>query len=144
MTNEEFQKLVVSKVPVGHAFRPMSIYDPDDDTIEFLTSNESYRVERVDSLVTVYYGRETKEIIGSLIKGVSKSLPKIAGEGTDLWLEIRSGRIRLVHFFQAIRKHCSKKKTAKPTILIVYEKLEQLAEVNSLETDIGNLSESVA
>lgn len=54
----------------AEAFKPMAVYDRDGDCIEFLFSNESYYAQRFDSLVTVFYGRESGEIVGSLIKGV--------------------------------------------------------------------------
>lgn len=54
------------------SFVPVSYYDRDGDCIEFLISNDSYRAERIDDRLTVYFSRETGEIIGSLIKGVRK------------------------------------------------------------------------
>jgi hypothetical protein len=140
MTNEEFQKLVASKVPEG-PFRPMAVYDPDDDIIEILTSNENYRVERIDSLVTVYYGRESQEIVGSLIKGVSRLLKASSGQIPNIRLEIHDGRIKVVHLFRAARRLSEPKR---PTVVLVYEKLEQVAEENGLEANISGLAESCA
>src|SRR5437870_8351774 len=115
MSNEEFERLVLSKVPPDGPFKPMATYDPDDDTIEFLTSNESYRAERIDSLVTVYYGRESKEIIGSLIRGVSKFLKSLGKGSANVRLEIRDDKIKLVHLFKAALAHRSKSKKVTPT-----------------------------
>src|SRR5437016_1637070 len=68
----KFEQFVFSGPVNEGAFEPMATYDPDGDCIEFLASNESFRRERLDSLVTVYIGRESNEVIGSFIKGVSK------------------------------------------------------------------------
>jgi hypothetical protein len=51
----------------------------------------------VDDLVTVYYSQESKEIIGSLIKGIRSFLQKHPG----LQIDIQDGRVRLVHLFRA-------------------------------------------
>ena len=138
MANEEFQKLVIGQVP-DQPFQPLSIYDPDEDTIEFLTSNESYRAERIDSLVTVYYGRESKEIIGSLIRGVSKFLKSLGKGSANVRLEIRDDKIKLVHLFKAALAHRSKSKKVTPTAVFVYEKLGQVAQENDLEANVAGL-----
>ncbi len=71
MTNEEFAAHLagLGKDGPGH---PTAYYDPDGDCIEFLARPEPFYVERVDDLVTVYYSQETREVIGSLLKGVTK------------------------------------------------------------------------
>ena len=61
-------------------FRPTATYDPDGDCIEFLAKPDPFYAERVDDLVTVYYSQETNEVIGSLIKGVSRFCQEILGE----------------------------------------------------------------
>lgn len=48
-------------------FSPVAYYDRDGDCIEFLASDDSFRAERVDDRLTVYYSRETGEVIGSLL-----------------------------------------------------------------------------
>ena len=57
---------------------PSVFYNEDGDCIEFLIAHESHYAERVDKLLTVFYGRESGEIVGSLIKGVKRF---IAHEG---------------------------------------------------------------
>src|SRR5205823_2572162 len=74
MNNEEFAHHVLSQVPVDQPFEPTTYYDPDGDCIEFIAAPDSYYAERIDTLLTVYRSQETHEIIGSLIKGVSKFL----------------------------------------------------------------------
>lgn len=74
MSNEDFAQFVLSKVPANHSFRPSAFYDADGDCIEFIVAPDSYYVERVDSIVTVYRSQETNEVVGSLITGVRKLL----------------------------------------------------------------------
>ena len=47
--------------------------------------------------MTVYYSQESKEIIGSLIKGIHGFLKRHPG----LNIDIQDGRVRLVHLFRA-------------------------------------------
>ena len=70
VSEKDFADVVMEAASSAETFEPMAVYDQDGDCIEFLFSNESYYAQRFDSLVTVYYGRESGEIVGSLIKGV--------------------------------------------------------------------------
>src|SRR5437899_3068686 len=70
--NEELAKRMLLLARPAEQFRPTATYDPDGDCIEFLAKPDPFWAERVDDLVTVYYSQETGEIIGSLIKGVSR------------------------------------------------------------------------
>ncbi|MCK4787137.1 MAG: hypothetical protein KAV87_25485, partial [Desulfobacteraceae bacterium] len=75
MSSSEFGKFVMRMAEDSKRtkpFKPNARYDPDGDCIEFFTKPHSFYAERIDDLVTVYYSHETKEIIGSLIKGVSE------------------------------------------------------------------------
>ena len=97
MTNGQFAAHAMGLARAATAFGPTATYDPDGDCIEFLVKPDPFYGERVDDLVTVYYSQETNEIIGSLIKGVHGFLRKHPG----LTIDIRDGRVRLVHLFRA-------------------------------------------
>jgi hypothetical protein len=71
-TNADFAKRMMLLARPAEQFEPTATYDPDGDCIEFLAKPDPFYGERVDDLVTVYYSQETNEVIGSLIKGVSK------------------------------------------------------------------------
>ena len=63
MTIQEFEHLVLDDLatePFPKAFEAHAIYNPDGDCIEFFISNESFIAERVDDLVSVYYGRTSR------------------------------------------------------------------------------------
>jgi hypothetical protein len=82
-------------------FKPAATYDPDGDCIEFLSRPDPFYAERIDDLVTVYYSQETDEIIGSLIKGVSKFCRDMSTKLPGFSIEIQDGPIRLQHIFLA-------------------------------------------
>jgi hypothetical protein len=67
MTPEFEQFALDGPVTEAGDFQPIAHHDPDGDCIEFIASDESYYAQRLDSLVTVYIGRETGEIVGSFI-----------------------------------------------------------------------------
>ena len=71
-SNEEFAKRVMLLAEPAKQFQPTATYDPDGDCIEFLVSPEPFYAERVNDLVTVYYSQESDQVIGSLIRNVSK------------------------------------------------------------------------
>ena len=101
MPNSEFAKRMMLLARPAEQFEPTAIYDPDGDCIEFLAKPDSFYAERVDDLVTVYYSQETNEVVGSLIKGVSGFCKKISETMPGFQIEIRDGRVRLVHIFRA-------------------------------------------
>jgi hypothetical protein len=82
-------------------FKPTATYDRDGDCIEFLAKPDSFYAERIDDLVTVYYSQETDEVIGSLIKGVSKFCRDLEGQLPGFKIEIHDGPVQLQHIFLA-------------------------------------------
>jgi hypothetical protein len=101
MSNDEFAKRMMLLAKPAERFRPSATYDPDGDCIEFLARPDSFYAERVDDLVTVYYSQETGEVIGSLIKGVSKFCKSLLEKMPGFRIEIWDGRVRLEHIFRA-------------------------------------------
>src|SRR5438270_3163500 len=101
MSNSDFAKRMMLLARPADQFQPTATYDPDGDCIEFLAKPDAFYAERVDDLVTVYYSQETNEVIGSLIKGVSGFCQKILETMPGFQIEIRDGRVRLVHIFRA-------------------------------------------
>lgn len=88
MSNSDFAAHLLKLAQGAPAFEPTVTYDPDGDCIEFLARPDAFYGERLDDLVTVYYSQETREIIGSLIKGVHGFLKKHPG----LQIDIQDGR----------------------------------------------------
>ena len=78
MSNDEFAKRMMLLAKPAAEFKPTADYDADGDCIEFLAKPDPFYEERVDDLVTVYYSQKAGEVIGSLIKGVSKLAKRLA------------------------------------------------------------------
>jgi hypothetical protein len=134
MSNSEFAERMMLLARPAEPFEPTAIYDPDGDCIEFLAKPDSFYAERVDDLVTVYYSQETQEVIGSLIKGVRGFSEKILKAMPGFQIEIRDGRVRLVHIFRA--QLWTSKAAPERSIALTYEKLIKVAEDSQVETEM--------
>jgi len=134
MSNSEFAKRMMLLARPAQQFEPTATYDPDGDCIEFLAKPDPFYAERVDDLVTVYYSLETGEVTGSLIKGVRDFQSQISKTMPGFQIEIKAGRVRLVHLFRS-RLWTSSVKPNDLTTL-VYEKLISVAEESQVETDL--------
>src|SRR5947209_19236904 len=100
-SKEEFVKRMLLLAKPAGQFRPTATYDPDGDCIEFLAKPDAFYAERVDDLLTVYYSQETGEVVGSLLKGVSKFCQEVLEKMPGFRIEIHDGRLQLVHIFRA-------------------------------------------
>ncbi len=113
-------------------FEPIATYDVDGDCVEFLARPDSFYAERIDDLVTVYYSQETDEIIGSLIKGVSKYCQKLKEKMPGFIIEIHEGSIMLGHLFLARMWESDMEEMR----VIVYKKLQEAAERTNIRAPI--------
>ena len=84
----------------------------------------------MDDLVTVYYSQESKEIVGSLIKGVQSFLKRHPG----LTIDIEDGRVRLVHLFRASFWN---KQDPQQVESRTYRKLIEVAEDSQIEAELA-------
>jgi hypothetical protein len=101
MSDSDFAKRMMLLARPAEQFEPTATCDPDGDCIEFLAKPDPFYAECVDDLVTVYYSQETNEIIGSLIKGAAGFCSKVLETMPGFRIEIKDGRVRLVHLFRA-------------------------------------------
>lgn len=99
--NAEFAKRMLLMAKPADQFKPTATYDRDGDCIEFLSKPDPFYAERVDDLVTVYYSQETGEVVGSLIKGVSKFCADMLQRMPGFKIEIQDGPFKLEHIFLA-------------------------------------------
>jgi hypothetical protein len=100
-TNSDFARRMMLLARPAEQFKPTATYDPDGDCIEFLAKPEPFYAERIDDLVTVYYSQETGEVIGSLIKGVSRFCRETLSRLPGFKIEIHDGPVSLRHIFLA-------------------------------------------
>jgi hypothetical protein len=134
-SNEEFAKRMMLLAQPAERFRPTATYDPDGDCVEFLASPDPFYAERVDDLVTVYYSQETNEVIGSLVKGVSKFCTTVLQRMPGFRIEIRDGRVSLQHIFRARLWTAPLDPESLPTL--AYQKLIAMAEETQVEAELS-------
>jgi hypothetical protein len=134
--NAEFAKRKMLLARPAEYFSSAVTYDPDGDCIEFVAKPDPFYAERVDDLVTVYYSQETDEVIGSLIKGVSKFCNEVLQKIPGFQIEIHDGPIRLVHIFRA--RLWTSKRDPQDMATLTYRKLIEVAEEAGAEVE-GNL-----
>jgi len=134
ISNNAFAKKMIGLARPAIAFRPEAHYDPDCDCIEFLVSPEAFYGERVDELVTVYYGQESRQIVGALIKGASKFCKRLLDKLPGFVIEIRDGRVRLACVFRA--RLWSLENTSDEMLVITYRKLITIAEQSQAEVEL--------
>ncbi len=125
VTNEEFAKLAMLMARPAEQFRPTATYDPDGDCIEFVAKPDPFYAERLDDLITVYYSEETKEVIGSLVKGVSRFCAEFSKKNPGFKIVIEDGPVRLEYLFLA--KLWSSQHGPRTVKTLVYRKLIQVA-----------------
>jgi hypothetical protein len=99
--SDEFAQEMLAGVAERPPIEPRAFYNSDGDCIEFLFADESYYAERVDDLLTVYYGQASREIVGGLIKGAQRFLQQYVREQPGFVIEIEDGSTRLAGIFTA-------------------------------------------
>jgi hypothetical protein len=134
VTNNEFAKRMLLLGRPAEHFRPTATYDRDGDCIEFLIKPDPFRAERVDDLVTVYYSQETGEVIGSLIKGVSKFCQQMFEQLPGFRVQIRDHRVTLDHIFLA--RLWSSNFDPESLETLTYQKLIEVADEVEVEGDL--------
>jgi hypothetical protein len=100
-SDTDFAKRMMLLARPAELFRPTATYDPDGDCIEFLAKPEPFYAERVDDLVTVYYGQESGEVVGSLVKGVARFCQEFSKKNPGFRIVIKDGPVHLEHLFLA-------------------------------------------
>jgi len=90
-SNEEFAQRMMLLARPAEQFEPTATYDPDGDCIEFLAKPDPFYAERVDDLLTVYYSQDTGEVIGSLLKGVSRFCQEMLKKMPAFKIEVQEG-----------------------------------------------------
>lgn len=131
MSNDEFAKRMMLMAKPASEFKATAYYDSDGDCIEFLAKPDPFYEERVDDLVTVYYSQKTGEVIGSLVKGVSKLTKRLAQELPGFMITSDDGRIRMEHLFLA--GMWMQKSEPQEIGVLAYKKLAEIAERTSVD-----------
>lgn len=133
-SNSEFAKRMMLLAKPVECFKPMAVYDADGDCVEFLAKPDAFYAERVDDLVTVYYSQETGEVIGSLIKGISKFCKQMRDRMPGFRIEIQDGRVSLQHIFLA--RMWSSNLDSKDITTLTYRKLVEVSRETVIDGDL--------
>jgi hypothetical protein len=132
--NDAFAQGLMARVQTGPWSGPKVFPNREGDCIEVLLSSDSYRAERLDSLVTVYVNRENGELVGALVKGVRSFVRKMVERIPGFKIEIVDGKVKLEYLFTAgLWSH----DTPTNRVLVQrYQKLRQIAEEADLEVEL--------
>jgi hypothetical protein len=109
---------------------PTWYYDEDGDCIEFVSASDRFYAERKDEWVSAYYSYETGQLVGSMIKDVSKLVDSFPGFRN---IEVRDGRVRLSHLYQLSGWTCQRKDGENAE---VYARLIETAEKSAAEVTL--------
>jgi hypothetical protein len=131
ISNEEFAKRMMLLARPAEQFHPTAVYDRDGDCIEFLAKPDPFFAERVDDLLTVYYSQETGEVVGSLLKGVTRFCQQMLEKMPGFRIEIHDGRVQLVHIIRA--RLWSSKLDPQAMPALIYRKLIEVADEAEVE-----------
>ena len=101
LTNAEFAQRMMLLARPAERFRPTAIYDSAGDCLECFSKPDPFYAERIDERVTVYYSQETDEIVGSLLKGVTRFCSEFLKKNPGFRIVIEDGPVRLERLFLA-------------------------------------------
>lgn len=133
VSQSEFAEQVMKLATPNEEFEPTAVYDRDGDCVEFVAKPHPFRAERVDDLVTVYYSQVTGEIMGSLIKGVSKFRDQVSEKMPGFRIQIKAGRVKLEHLFLA--RLWSEEFTPGDMPTVTYQKLIEVSRERETEVE---------
>lgn len=134
MPNEQFAREVMRIAGAAEPFAPHAAYDRDGDCIEFIFRPDPFYAERVDDLLTVYYSQQDGQLIGSLIKGVSRLCQRILKTRPAFRIVVQDGRVKLDHLFLA--ELMMRDNAPDDAVGLTYRKLIQEAEKANIDTEL--------
>ena len=135
---DDFDKQLMERVETQARDRtqPRSFYNNDGDCIELLFSEEGYRAERLDDLITVYYGRESGNPAGALIKGVKAFIREVVELQPGSRVDFTGGSVKIEYILTAgLWSHGNEERD----IIEVYLCLRKVADSHNLVVELGEL-----
>ena len=115
-------------------FQPHAVPDKHGDCVEFIAKPDPFYGERIDELVTVYRSQANDEIVGALVKGVSKFCKKMLTQYPGFGIEIEDGKVKLACLFRA--QAWTNPKPNDKVYTLVYRNLIKAAEAAEVETEL--------
>jgi len=103
MTDQEYADAVFALAEkVRGEFTPFAYPNADGDCVEFYVSSKEFYSQRIDEYLTLFLEEETEEIVGFMIKNITKILNKIASHQAICSFVIQDGEVRLEALFTAM------------------------------------------
>jgi hypothetical protein len=126
--HDAFMANLLGMVPTTPATGARAFFNEDGDCIEILTANESYYGERIDDLLTVFYGRESGKVVGGVIKGAKAFVRKTLDCAPGFAAEFCGGNVRVEYLLTAAMWAKGKDKMA----IELYMQLRDIADKDHL------------
>jgi hypothetical protein len=103
--HENFANWVLESAQCGVADTqyPYVYEDRDGDRVEFFLSDDDFVADRIDGRLTVYRDRESGNLVGGSIKGVTALLDRLCREFAGFAFNIRDGKIDLKVVLSAVQ-----------------------------------------
>ncbi len=99
--DSDFSKRTQDALDNPGDFEPVVFHNQDGDCLEFVASPDSYRAERIDDRVTVFYSHDSGKMIGAQIKRFKELKREILDRFPGFALELHDGRVELHMLFRA-------------------------------------------
>lgn len=138
LLEDEFAVMLLAGV---QEFVPGSYYNEEGDCIEIHLSNESYYAERPDGLVTLFIGRESKKVVGAVIKDVRKLVQTIMEAAPGFRVEICDSEGCRVEHILSFMLWSKAPSPYDECIVKKYKYLREAAEESKLTVDLKRLQE---
>ena len=105
-TDEEYANAVfeiAAQAQQQHGeFLPFILPNEDGDCVEFFVLSNDYYAKRVDDYLTLYLDEETEEVVGFVIKNITRILRRVATQQAVYSFVIREGEMCLHALFAAM------------------------------------------
>lgn len=103
MTDEEYANAVFEIAAQEQCeFSPFVAPNEDGDCVEFFVSPNDYYAKRIDDYLTLYLDEETENVVGFVVKNITRILNRVAARQADYAFVIRDGEMRLEALFTAM------------------------------------------
>lgn len=136
LLDDDFARKLLEKAEGAVFEGPQAFYNADGDCIELILSNESYRAERLDDLITIFVGRDSSEPVGAVLKGVKRFIKQIQQTQPGAHVDFSGASVRLEYLLTAgLWRSSRNDKTVR-----VYLELRQIAEEAELEVSLQSIT----
>jgi len=103
MTDQEYADAVLEIATQAQCeFSPFFFPNEEGDCVEFFVSPNDYYAKRIDDYLTLYLDEETEEVIGFVVKNITRILNRVATQQAAYAFVIQDGEMRLEALFASM------------------------------------------